>query len=291
MQFNFYTIIRIIIICVLSLVGVLLFKLTIIPLVPWIVSVYNELPWLLLLILITVYKFIFIIVLIKVVLMYLAHIAELIIILIIFLLGIAIYTLYFGLLAYRQVNFKIVLAYLTLSQIGYVLCSLATFNVLCWQYALLYIIIYITQLIGVVLLLILNTSENFKYTSRKFIFFRFANLYYYCSLFVILFSIWGVPPYLGFFSKFFILLILFEQISYSLLVHILVVVVISSVIYYQLLCNIFYYIKIQEKSKILAPRAVCSNYVSGLQNIVIGTTLFHLGGIVVFPLTVLYSYH
>jgi len=284
MQFNFYDLIKIILICATIIMCVLLFKLTIIPLVPWIVLVYNELPWVLLLVLITFYKLIFIIILIKIALLYFVYINGLTIILITIMLSIAIYTLYFGLLAYRQFNFKVLLAYLTISQVGYVLCSLSTLNILCWQYGLLYIIIYISQLLGVVLLLILNTVENFQYIARKFVFLRFTHLYYYCCLFIIVFSIWGIPPCLGFFSKFFIVIILFEQISYSGLIHILMVVVVSSVIYYQLLCNIFYYIKIYDKVQILEP--VVFN-LEVVPNILSGVSLFHISGIVIFPLSLI----
>lgn len=238
-QFNFYSIIIVFSIVVSIIALVILVKLTIIPFASQIICVYSEVSQILLLILITIYKLFFLIILIK---LFLQNFSILINFTNI-ITGLALYTLIFGIFAYQQLNLKVILTYLTLIQISFILLGLMPQSILCQKYSFMYFGIYIIQLIAVICVLIISKCENINYFSVNISYLKYVNLNHFIYLFIILISIWGLPPILGFFAKFFLILIVFNNLAMSSVFLILGLIISTSIIYFQILQNLFYFFK------------------------------------------------
>ena len=99
----------------------------------------------------------------------------------------------------------------------------------------MYFGIYIIQLIAVICVLIISKCENMNYFSVNISYLKYVNLNYFIYLFIILISMWGLPPILGFFAKFFLILIVFNNLAMSSVFLILGLIISTSIIYFQIL--------------------------------------------------------
>jgi NADH-quinone oxidoreductase subunit N len=100
-------------------------------------------------------------------------------------------------------------------------------------------------LFSLLILAAISTSNQPKYLAN-WTSFGIKNYVFAISFTIILFSIAGIPPLAGFFSKFFVLL---SAISYEYYVSCLYIVFISSIacFYYIRLIKIFFFIKTSKK--------------------------------------------
>lgn len=115
-------------------------------------------------------------------------------------------TMFIGCLAYKVNELKMIFIITTFSQIGYVVVSFITPSFTLLLYSLNYFIIYLYSTLIIFLIFIyINSLYNIKYTHQLFIL-KHVDLSLYVVLIVLLFSMSGLPPFLGFFVKYFLLL-------------------------------------------------------------------------------------
>lgn len=110
-------------------------------------------------------------------------------------------------LALNTRKIKPFLAYTSINQIGFILAGLACGTINGYQTAIFYLIIYIiTTLFFLVVFINLRylTDEPLKYIS-DLAYCLTSNRYIALSTAIILFSMAGLPPFVGFFGKFYIL--------------------------------------------------------------------------------------
>jgi NADH-quinone oxidoreductase subunit N len=183
-----------------------LFKITIAPFSVWVMNIYSQLPILILLILMTVYKivyfylflklFFYCISLVPLFQFFWAQVSFL------FVLP----SMFIGCLAYREQDLKTILAYTTVSQMGYVLSGCISFNAEAIKFSLYYLVVYCVHLIALfTILLILQEKYHFTNLNQLYLL-RYYNKTYWYLLIIIFFSFAGVPPFSGFFLKYFLFL-------------------------------------------------------------------------------------
>jgi NADH-quinone oxidoreductase subunit N len=212
----------------------LCFKLTLAPFSIWVVNVYAHLPQFFLLILLTFYKIIYSLIFIKLVLTSMDLIPHLQDVwsnsLYVFVLP----SLFVGCLAFRTQDLGQVLAYTTVSNLGYVLSGFLVATELSIQYSLIYLVVYSIQLIALfVIFIILHKKHKVSNLNQLFLVKHYSKVYYY-SLVFIFFSLAGVPPLAGFFTKYFLFLQVYTSGMYTLAIAGLVSGFIMSIVYLQI---------------------------------------------------------
>jgi NADH-quinone oxidoreductase subunit N len=149
--------------------------------------------------------------------------------------------------AIGQTNLKRLIAYSSISHIGYTLAGLATGSNDGIQSSIIYITIYIFMNLGLFSCLLMM-KRNDKYfediedlsgLSKNHPLLAF-------SLLVILFSLAGIPPLAGFFAKFYIFKSVLEQSMYFLAIVGLLSTVVAA-FYYLRIIKIIYFDKEKEK--------------------------------------------
>jgi len=139
-------------------------------------------------------------------------------------------------------RFRRFMAYSSINQMGFLLMGIAAGSVETTKAAMIFLIIYVITNLGL-FIIVLNTSNDERggfYNNRPLLyltdFTHFAknNKFYSIAVAIIFFSMAGIPPLAGFFGKYFILLTVFEQDQYALVIIGLFTSVIST----------FYYLKI-----------------------------------------------
>lgn len=136
----------------------------------------------------------------------------------------------------QQKKIKRLLAYSSISHVGFMLICFVSNNILNIQHILLYLIVYIVMTINIwVILLSINVKKkSFKYLTD------FTNLIKINPILTILltltlFSMAGIPPLSGFFSKMFIFFSALENSVNSLAVIGILLSVVSSFYYIRLI--------------------------------------------------------
>lgn len=142
-----------------------------------------------------------------------------------------------------QQNLKRFFAYSAISHMGFLLLGLVNLNVLGIFSVLFYNLIYILIGIGFFIILVslfdLRTLKSKKYITELNGLVIF-NSWLSISFVTLLFSIAGVPPLIGFFSKLYILNILIFTKNYLLALIIILFSVISTIYYIRLIKIIFF---------------------------------------------------
>ncbi len=137
--------------------------------------------------------------------------------------------------ALRQENLKRLFAYSTIGNIGYVLMGIVTASENGIAAAFLYLIIYTIGALGIFSFIMLIRKENTQIVSLSGIAgFSKSNPGIAICIVVLLFSMAGIPPFAGFFAKFYIFATAIEKG----LLFLAVIGVLFSVV------SVFYYLKI-----------------------------------------------
>ena len=143
--------------------------------------------------------------------------------------------------AIGQTNLKRLIAYSSISHIGYALSGLATVSNQGIQSSIVYIIIYIIMNLGLFCcLLMLKKNDKYYEDISDLSGLSKNNPLLSLSLLVILFSLAGIPPLAGFFAKFYIFKSIIEQSMYFLAIVGLLSTVVAA-FYYLRIIKIIYF--------------------------------------------------
>ena len=149
--------------------------------------------------------------------------------------------------AIGQTNLKRLIAYSSISHIGYALAGLATGTNDGIQSSVIYITIYILMNLGLFSCLLMMKRNNDYYEDIGDLSGLSKNHpLLSLSLLVILFSLAGIPPLAGFFAKFYIFKSVLEQSMYFLAIVGLLSTVVAA-FYYLRIIKIIYFDKEKEK--------------------------------------------
>ena len=164
------------------------------------------------------------------------------------LIFLSIASMLFGAIAaIGQTNLKRLIAYSSISHIGYALAGLTTGSNDGIQNSIIYIIIYVLMNLGLFSCLLMMKRNNKYYESIDDLSGLSKNHpLLSLSLLVILFSLAGIPPLAGFFAKFYIFKSVLEQSMYFLAIVGLLSTVVAA-FYYLRIIKIIYFDKEKEK--------------------------------------------
>ena len=148
--------------------------------------------------------------------------------------------------AIGQKNLKRLIAYSSISHVGYALAGLATGSNDGVQSSVIYIIIYIIMNLGFFSCLLMMKRNNVYYEQIDDLSGLSKNHpMLSLSLLIILFSLAGIPPLAGFFAKFYIFKSVIEQSMYFLAIVGLLATVVAA-FYYLRIIKIMYFDKEKE---------------------------------------------
>lgn len=169
--------------------------------------------------------------------------------------------------AFQQKKWKRFIAYSSISHIGFILIGLGTGELESIFGVLLYIMIYIIFMLGIFFFLIslrhLNFPTHYQIRYLKDLVSLYeTNSVLALSLTLFLFSMAGIPPLLGFFSKIFILLPSIQNGMYSLSIFAVLMSCISC-FYYIRLIKIMYFDKVHNLA-VVYPISSCSSLILSL---------------------------
>ena len=164
------------------------------------------------------------------------------------LIFLSIASMLFGAIAaIGQTNLKRLIAYSSISHIGYALAGLATGSNNGIQSSIIYITIYILMNLGLFSCLLMMRRNNEYYEDIDDLSGLSKNHpLLSLSLLIILFSLAGIPPLAGFFAKFYIFKAVLEQSMYFLAIVGLLSTVVAA-FYYLRIIKIMYFDKEKEK--------------------------------------------
>ena len=148
--------------------------------------------------------------------------------------------------AIGQKNLKRLIAYSSISHVGYALAGLATGSNDGIQSSVIYIIIYIIMNLGFFSCLLMMKRNNVYYEQIDDLSGLSKNHpMLSLSLLIILFSLAGIPPLAGFFAKFYIFKSVIEQSMYFLAIVGLLATVVAA-FYYLRIIKVMYFDKEKE---------------------------------------------
>ena len=149
--------------------------------------------------------------------------------------------------AIGQTNLKRLIAYSSISHIGYALAGLATISNDGIQSSVIYITIYIMMNLGLFsCLLMLKRNDEYFENIDDLSGLSKNHPLLSLSLLIILFSLAGIPPLAGFFAKFYIFKSVIEQSMYFLAIVGLLSTVVAA-FYYLRIIKIMYFDEEKEK--------------------------------------------
>ena len=149
--------------------------------------------------------------------------------------------------AIGQKNIKRLIAYSSISHIGYALAGLTTATNEGIQSSVIYITIYFVMNLGLFsCLLMLKRNDQYYETLDDLSGLSKNHPLLSLSLLVILFSLAGIPPLAGFFAKFYVFMAVIEQSMYFLAIVGLLSTVIAA-FYYLRIIKIIYFDQEKEK--------------------------------------------
>ena len=164
------------------------------------------------------------------------------------LIFLSIASMLFGAIAaIGQTNLKRLVAYSSISHVGYALAGLATGTNEGIQSSVIYITIYIVMNLGLFSCLLMMKRNNEYYESIDDLSGLSKNHpLLSLSMLVILFSLAGIPPLAGFFAKFYVFKSVLEQSMYFLAIVGLLSTVVAA-FYYLRIIKIMYFDKEKER--------------------------------------------
>jgi NADH-quinone oxidoreductase subunit N len=147
------------------------------------------------------------------------------------------FSIFFGSLgAFFQTNVKRLLAYSTISHVGFIFLGFSTVSIEGLQASLFYIFVYLLVSLNFFFVFLMIRSVNEKKIEKLSDLFYFSTSNKFFGIFIAIsfFSLAGIPPLAGFFSKFIVLLTLTKFNMYFFAFFSLILTVLSC----------FYYIRI-----------------------------------------------
>ena len=146
----------------------------------------------------------------------------------------AVPSMFVGCLAYRSQDLKTILAYTTVSQLGYIVSGIIVPTAAAVQHALIYLLVYCLQISALfIVFLVLQAKYHFTNLNQLFLVKKY-NRFYYHLLFVVFLSFAGIPPLGGFFIKYFLFLHIYDGGFYIPAICGLLSGFLMSIIYVQL---------------------------------------------------------
>lgn len=173
--------------------------------------------------------------------------------------------------AMYQTKIKRLIAYSTISHMGFLIISFSLNTILGYFALMFYLFTYILILISFFIFL-LSVKKASNFSSLKYIyelkFLKESNSFLAYLLMIVFFSNAGIPPFLGFFSKFFVFLALVNQKYYFICIFIIFLSVVSTVYYIRLVRFLFFdqnkyfgfFLPIDSTNKILLSFFVSLNF-------------------------------
>lgn len=271
----------------------ILFKLTLAPFSIWIVNVYANLPIIFLLVIMTIYKVVYALLFLRLFLNVIDLVPELQGFWQNSLFVFVVPSMFVGCLAYRAQDLKTILAYTTVSQLGYIVAGFIVSSPLAIKYSLIYLGVYCLQLIGIfVIFLILQAKYDFTNLNQLFLVKKYNSFYYYL-LFVIFFSLSGIPPLSGFFTKYFLFLQIYDAGFFMVAIFGLISGFIMAIIYLQIVLQLMT-VKLShaeseqfeqtKKSVLLGSHTISYNQVTfWLQGFLVVLFVFNVGFFFILP--------
>jgi proton-translocating NADH-quinone oxidoreductase chain N len=118
--------------------------------------------------------------------------------------------------AMYQFEIKRFIAYSTISHVGFILISLSTFSLEGFKSAIFYLVGYLLlNLNFFIILLSVQFTNHFKINFLyELVYLCYSNSLFGVSVALVFFSMAGIPPLVGFFTKFFILLSTIQENMY-----------------------------------------------------------------------------
>lgn len=167
-----------------------------------------------------------------------------------------------NLFAIRQKNMKRFLAFSSISQAGYIMLGVTGFNAMGLSAMMFYILVYIFSNLAAfgVIGAIENATGKVSMTDYNGL--SKTNPWLACAMMLAMFSLAGIPPFAGFFSKFFIFTSAINQGSIAIYVLVLIALINTIVsLYYYLLVVKAMYIS-PEEPQIATFRSACTERVA-----------------------------
>lgn len=149
--------------------------------------------------------------------------------------------------ALRQRNLKRLFAYSSIGHAGYILAALSIFQQTGVDSALVYLVVYIITNIGIFAYLIQMDDDDCNIANLSG-FGKKQPVLAFC-LSILLFSMMGIPPLAGFFTKFFI----FKSLIHSGFITLSLVLVVASVVscyYYLNIIKVMYFDKLYSSNEV-----------------------------------------
>ena len=148
--------------------------------------------------------------------------------------------------AIGQTNIKRLIAYSSIGHIGYALAGVATGTISGYNSTIIYISIYVVMNLGIFGCIFLMKREE-KYTENISDLSGLSKSHPLLSMafLIILFSLAGIPPFAGFFAKFYIFMSVIENEMFTLAIIGLLSTVISA-FYYLKIIKIIYFDESQQ---------------------------------------------
>lgn len=179
------------------------------------------------------------------------------------LYGLIIITITVGnLFAIRQKNMKRFMAFSSVSQAGYIMLGVISANVLGMTSMIFYILVYIFSNLGAFAVISAIENKTGKIGMDDYNGLHKTNPWLSFAMTLAMFSLAGIPPFAGFFSKFFIFTGAIEQGSIAIYVLVLIALINTIIsLYYYLLVVKAMFIH-QDECKIANFKSACSERVA-----------------------------
>jgi NADH:ubiquinone oxidoreductase subunit 2 (subunit N) len=182
-----------------------------------------------------------------------------------------------------QLKLKRFIAYTSLNQIGYVFLSLSIINYYSYYITITYLLTYMLTIAAFSILLSQIQKHTIKSVKKNLVFLtdfkqiRLLPIHFRYIFIILLFSLSALPPFLGFFTKY-ILLLNFIKSKYFLLPIVILLIGVVSIYYYMRITKLIFFdlSKIDLVFNVLQTRSVQPYYI----NYLVFLTLLGLSSII-----------